>query len=263
MLSLRAALRIWLALHYTLICWLAVLLGRILHPKGGPGRWRWIRGVYRRWGRGMAWILGVETRVIGSPPKSPFLLVSNHQTYLDIFLLAGAADCTFVAKSEIMGWPVFGHVCRSVDTVFINRERRRDVLRAGQHMAQVLEEGRGVTLFAEGTTSTGESILPLKSSLLAGAAAMEIPVHHAVLTYRTESSAPPAREVVPWVGDDRLGRHLWRLAKLHRIYATVTFGENPIRDSDRKKLAQRLRDSMLARYTPERAAEAPCTPPEP
>ncbi len=253
--SLRAALRIPLAMTYTLLAWFAVLTGRVLFPTKGPRQWRWIRGVYRRWGRGMARILGVRTTVDGSPPSSPFLLVSNHQTYLDIFILSGHADCTFVAKADILKWPIFGRVCKSVDTVFINREQRRDVVRAGQHMSEVLKEGRGVTLFAEGTTSVGETVLPLKTSLLAGAAAMAIPVHYATVSYRTRDGAPPAREVVSWVGDDSLAPHLWRLARLRKIYATVSFGEKPIQDTDRKKLAQRLRDSMLASYTPEALTE--------
>lgn len=203
----------------------------------------------------MAKILGVRTVVEGTAPTSPFLLVSNHQTYLDIFVLSGHADCTFVAKAEILRWPIFGRVCRSVDTVFIDRGRRRDVVRAGEHMSQVLKEGRGVTLFAEGTTSVGKTILPLRTSLLAGAAAMEIPVHYATVSYRTGPPAPAARKVVAWVDDDSLAPHLWRLAQQRRIYATVSFGENPIQDTDRKRLAQRLRDSMLARYTPEAATE--------
>lgn len=207
-------------------------------------------------------ILGVRAKIEGSPPAAPFLMVSNHQSYLDIFVLAGLADGTFVAKAEILDWPVFGRVCRSVDTVFIDRERRRDVIRAGQHIAEVLAAGRGVILFAEGTTSAGESILPLRTSLLAGAASLNIPVHHTTVSYRTPAGAPPAQETVSWVGDASLGPHLWRLAQLDAIYATVTFGENPIQDTDRKKLAQRLRNSMLARYTPERVAEEPCTPRE-
>lgn len=255
MLTLRAALRIFLAATLTLFAWGAVLFGRVVYRRPGPRQWSFIRRVYRRWGRGMARLLGVRTSVDGAPPASPFLLVSNHQTYLDIFVLSGQADCTFVAKAEILGWPIFGRVCKSVDTVFINRERRRDVVRAGEHMKQVLDEGRGVTLFAEGTTSAGTTILPLKTSLLAGAAALSIPVHFATVSYRTGPEAAPAREVVSWIGDDSLAPHLWRLAKLDRIYATVTFGENPIQDTDRKKLAQRLRDSMLSHYTPEGITE--------
>ena len=208
-------------------------------------------------------ILGIETAVEGLPPQSPFLLVSNHQSYVDIFVLAGEADCTFVAKADILDWPFFGRICQSVDTVFIDRGRRRDVVRAGEHMSQVLQEGRGVTLFAEGTTSAGDSILPLKTSLLAGAASGELPVHFATVAYRTGNGAAPAQETVSWVGDARLGPHLWRLVQLDKIYATVVFGENPIQDNDRKRLAHRLRNSMLARYIPERVAEETCTPREP
>jgi 1-acyl-sn-glycerol-3-phosphate acyltransferase len=246
------------ALLVTLASLAGVVLGNLIPRRWG--RWRWIRAVYRLWGSTLLRILKVELEVRGEPPRTPFLLVTNHLSYLDIFALSSLADCTFVAKAEIRGWPVMGWACRAVDTVFVDRERRRDVVRVGRHMMGVLEQNRGLVLFAEGTTSRGETILPFRSSLLATAAAQDLPVHFATLSYRTPPGEAPACDAVCWWGDSALAPHFLSLARLPRIYATVTFGAEPIQAGDRKSLAHNLHQAMLESFIPVTVPEEPCTP---
>ncbi|MCB1058200.1 MAG: 1-acyl-sn-glycerol-3-phosphate acyltransferase [Acidobacteria bacterium] len=236
----------------------AVLLGaalaRLLRRRERP----WISGPYRLWGRWLTRALGTRTTVEGAPPAAPFLLVTNHLGYLDIPLLASLADCTFIAKAEIASWPVAGMLCRSVDTIFVDRESRRDVVRVGEQITRVLEEGRGVVLFAEATTSPGETVQPFKTSLLAPVARLGLPVHHATLSYRTDAGQPPARDSVCWWGETEFLPHFLGLLRLPKIYATVRFGANPIQDSDRKELAERLRGAMLETFIPVIDSETSC-----
>jgi len=255
---LAAAWRTVATLTVTLACLVAVLLGNLVPRRWG--RWRWLRSVYRFWGSTLLRILQVEVEAHGRPPENPFLLVTNHLSYLDILVLTSLADCTFIAKSEIRGWPLIGWACRAVDTVFVDRERRRDVVRVRKHMVEVLEQGRGLVLFAEGTTSRGETILPLRSSLLAAAAAEELPVSFGTLGYRTPPGKAPACDAVCWWGDAALAPHFLSLVQLPRIYATVTFGPEPIRDGDRKSLARTLHQAMLESFTPVTVPEEPCSP---
>lgn len=248
MASLRSVSRALLAGLYTVICTLSVLLANLLTSDSKGRKRRWIRAIYRAWGRGMTAILKVEVALQGRPPDPPFLLVTNHLSYLDILVLAGAADCTFIAKSEIARWPVLGTACRGVETIFVDRNNRRDLIRVNNQILDTLEKKRGVVLFGEGTTSNGESILPLKASLLALAAEQELAVHYALLHYRTPEGSPPASDSVCWWGEMTLLPHLLGLTRLSRVYATVSFAESPLRDSDRKNLALRLHNAMLERY---------------
>ncbi|MDY7095322.1 MAG: lysophospholipid acyltransferase family protein [Acidobacteriota bacterium] len=239
------AVGLWTAFCLTWVL-VAKLAAKLLRRSPYP----WLGLPYRLWARGSGRILGMHTTVKGTPPEMPFLLVTNHLSYTDILLLAGQRECAFIAKGEIAGWPGAGTICRAVDTIFIDRENRRDVVRAGSKIAEALEQGRGVVLFAEATTSPGDTILPLKTSLLAPAANRQIPVHYATISYRTEPGDPPASRDVCWWGDEGFGPHFQRLLRLQRFYATVHFSRDPIQDENRKLLAKRLRAAMLETFIP-------------
>ncbi|HEY3570584.1 MAG TPA: 1-acyl-sn-glycerol-3-phosphate acyltransferase, partial [Thermoanaerobaculia bacterium] len=101
---------------------------------------------------------------------------------------------------------------------------------------QALARGEGVILFPEGTSSSGESILPFRSPLLALPARRGLPVHAAALRYD-----PPA---VAWWGETSLAPHLLGLFRLERIEASVDFAPEPVTEGDRKRLAERLRDEV-------------------
>lgn len=250
---LRVVVRCSMALTFTLLSLAGVLLVNLLFR--GRKRWPRIRAVYRFWGRSCLRAFNVQVRVEGPLPETPFLLVTNHQTYLDIFVLSSLVDTTFVAKSEISGWPLVGAACRAVDTVFVDRSQRRDVVRVGRRMREVMQRGRGVVLFGEGTTSQGETVLPLRPPLLAPAAQEALPVNYGVIRYSTPEGQPPPQEVVAWWGDAALVPHVLRLARLPKIYATVAFGAEPIQDGDRKSLARQLHKAMLGQFHPVTGSE--------
>lgn len=199
---------------------------------------------FRLWSRLVAQILALEVRVQGSPPSPPFLLVANHLGYLDIPLLASRLGARFVAKSEVRSWPVIGLLARSVSTIFVDRTRRRDVVRVGGRIRNALAEGDAVVLFAEGTSTAGHDVAPFRSSLLAEAAEAEIPVHYATLRYRTPAGEPSAEEAVCWWGDMTFTPHFLGLLGLTSIEATVVFGAEPIRSRSRKQLAARLNEAV-------------------
>lgn len=206
--------------------------------------------ILRFWARRMVWILGMRTTVEGVPPEAPFLLVSNHLSYVDVFALGAQTGATFVAKSEIGGWPLAGWICRTAGVIFVDRGAKRDLLRVKKRIDHALERGRGVVLFAEGTTSRGEAILPLKPSLLQVAAAADLPVHWATLSYHTPRGELPAVDSVVWWGGEGLLSHARRCLRLSGFEARLTFGPEPIRETDRKVLARKLYAAMAASFTP-------------
>src|SRR6266496_6774029 len=92
-----------------------------------PSRLRLREYCCRKWARVAARILGLQLKAINGPPTAPFLLVSNHLSYIDVIVLQSQLHCTFIAKSEVAGWPLLGIICRTMDTIFIDRRVRRDI----------------------------------------------------------------------------------------------------------------------------------------
>jgi 1-acyl-sn-glycerol-3-phosphate acyltransferase len=216
--------------------------------KRARARWRGL--VFRAWGRAAAALLGMRLGVSGAAPRPPFLLVVNHLGYADVVALAASCECVFVAKKEVAAWPVVGRLCRSMRTIFIDRRSRRDIPRALSLIEAALDEGAGVVLFAEGTSTSGSGVLPFKSPLLEAAARRGLPVHYASLGYRTPPGEAGAARSVCWWGDMTFPQHFFELLKLNGFRADLSFGEEAVVEGDRKALAGKLWAAVSARFVP-------------
>src|SRR5262245_33918752 len=218
------------------------LAGR--RPGGFKGR------MIRRWARSTSAIVGMKVSVAGEPPSPPFLLVANHLSYMDIIALMTRIDCVFVAKAEIARWPFIGALCRAADTIFIERDKLRDIPRTLRRIERALGQGHGVVIFPEGTSTAGEDVLPFRPSLLEPAAQARMPVTCATVTYVTPPGAPSARDTVCWWGKAPFAPHVWKVLRLPRFEARITFGEERIIESDRKLLAERSWRAVQSRFQP-------------
>ena len=211
-----------------------------------PGAWRRFReGLFRATSRALLRLLRFEVRVSGPLPRPPYLLVSNHLSYLDVIVLASRLPDRFVAKQEVQGWPLLGPMCKGFGTIFIDRSDRRDIPRVLAEIERSLARGEGVILFPEGTSSSGDDVRSFRSPLLALPARQGFPVHAAALRYRTPEGEPPARDAVCWWGEAALFPHLVGLFRLSKVEAFVDFAPEPFVDEDRKRLAERLREAVV------------------
>lgn len=194
----------------------------------------------------------MRVTVEGSPPAAPFLLVSNHLSYMDIILLAMVVDAAFVAKADLRSWPALGRVFATADTIFIDRGRRRDVVRVTERIHHELARGLGVVVFPEGTSTKGDGMLPFKPPLLDFAARRDHPVHYAAISYTTAAGDGPASRLICWWGDTPFLPHILELLRLERFDARLAFGGAPIHDGDRKALARKLREATERCFIPVR-----------
>jgi len=125
---------------------------------------------FRWWSRRLLGILNVRLRrhgnAVPSAPGSPLLVVSNHVSWLDVFVIRSSLDCLFVAKSEIRGWPLVGWLVARQGTVFVHRARRHDTSRVNASLGRALQQGQVMAVFAEGTTTDGTQLRPFHGSLL-------------------------------------------------------------------------------------------------
>ncbi|HKZ02753.1 MAG TPA: lysophospholipid acyltransferase family protein [Pyrinomonadaceae bacterium] len=211
---------------------------------------RWRARNFRGWARTAARVVSLQINASNAPPVSPFLLVANHLTYVDIVVLESQVDCAFIAKKEVASWPILGFICRSLSTIFINRGQKRDILQAMAKAEQTLDKGLGVVLFAEGTSSKGTTVAPFKPSLLEFAARGRIPVHYATISYSVPPDESGAEQSVCWWNDMAFHKHIFRLLQLRRFEATVTFGPRPIQAEDRHVLAAELWSAVRSQFIP-------------
>lgn len=222
-------------------------------------RLKWRNFLFRTWARATAAILGLKISVSGRLPRAPFFLVSNHLSYIDIVVFASLIDCVFIAKQDVASWPVIGLLCRSFKTIFIDRNNRHDIARVNRLIERTLSEGQSVMLFAEGTSTSGASVLPFKASLLEPAARINYPVSYAAVSYRTPANQPPAHLSVCWWGEMTFLDHFFALFQIPEFEATVIFGSQTIQAADRRLLAERLWQAVTERFIPIPTLEEECS----
>ncbi len=248
--TLRAGWRIAAVAVVTVSCALVAFAARAC---GIFSRRFAVRGqgwAYQVWSRALCALLGVHVTIRGKVPEPPFFLVSNHLSYVDIFVLGTALPCVFVAKAEIDGWPIFGAMCRSVNTIFIDRRAKRKLPQILARIDEALAAGQGVVIFPEGTSGAGDCVMPFRSPLLEFAMSFAGGVHHATISYRTPEGEAPTHLAVAWWGEMPLGAHLQEFLWLSRVEASIHFGEGPKSGEDRKRLAAELHAEVAERFEP-------------
>lgn len=165
----------------------------------------------------------IELDVCGDPPQSQStLLVANHVSWLDVYIILACCPCRFVAKSEVRQWPLIGTLAAASGTLFITRQSPRDAVRVVHQMVARLRQGDTVALFPEGTTSNGLQVLPFHANLFQAAIAAEVPVQAVALRYLDAATQRPS--LAPcYIDDDTLLGAIWRTLSAPRMRATIHF----------------------------------------
>ncbi|MDY7577578.1 lysophospholipid acyltransferase family protein [Herbaspirillum sp. RTI4] len=112
------------------------------------------------------------------------LIVCNHVSWLDIFVINSLQPCRFVAKSDIRSWPMVGWLCAKTGTIFISRGKPRDVRRIFQGIVGSIEAGDRVAFFPEGTTTAQGGLGDFHANLFEAAIDAGVPVQPYALQYR-------------------------------------------------------------------------------
>lgn len=247
---LRAIVRAFFLCVFTAVMYVLTVSGKLLLRPSKKLKLGWTDLMLKNWARGLCRILGIKITVYNQPPQSPFLLVSNHLSYVDILVFASQVACAFIAKKEVASWPAVGSMCRAAETIFVDRESRRDLIRVNRLIEQTLNEKRGIILFPEGTSTEGSSVRPFNPSLLDHAAKNGFPVNYASISYSTLEPDPPAYMSVCWWGDMTFMSHFMGLLKLRSVRAEVLFGAQPVKGNDRKLLAAELHRAVSSEFIP-------------
>ena len=111
------------------------------------------------------------------------VVVSNHVSWLDIFVINTLQAQRFVAKSELRGWPLLGWLAAKAGTIFIARGRVRDVRRIFENLVHSIRNGEHVAFFPEGTTAAQGQLLPFHANLFEAAIDASVPIQPIALRY--------------------------------------------------------------------------------
>jgi 1-acyl-sn-glycerol-3-phosphate acyltransferase len=201
----------------------------------------------RRWSRDLLALCRVEVHIehdtaTASAPRA--LIVANHVSWLDIFVINSLHSCRFVAKSDIRDWPLIGWLCDKAGTIFISRGRVRDVRRIYQGLVSSLHAGEHVAFFPEGTTAPQGTLLPFHANLFEAAIEAQVPVQPYALQYLNADGQ--VHRAVDFIGDMTFAQSMMAILKAQGIRARLTI--LPIIATDgtphRRELADTARASI-------------------
>ena len=169
-------------------------------------------------------LIGVRLHVEGEVAHGrPLLLISNHVSWLDIPVVSALAPVSFVAKKEVGSWPFVAWLAKLQRSVFVDRERRTATAQTAAEIGRRLADGDAIVLFAEGTSSDGNRVLPFLSSLFGAVMQpghgpdtpkIDVAVQTLAIVYTHHYGVPFSREQrshVGWYGDMEMTAHAWQV----------------------------------------------------
>jgi 1-acyl-sn-glycerol-3-phosphate acyltransferase len=185
-------------------------------------------------------------REAGADSLAHALIVANHISWLDIFVINAVHPCRFVAKAEIRAWPVVGWLVAQAGTVFIARGNRRDLRHIFKGLVEALGRRRRVAFFPEGTTGTQGALLPFHANLFEAAIDAAVPVQPVALAYLDERGAwHPA---VDYTGATTFVDSVVHILGGEPVIARLAcLAPIPAAGSHRRELAQAAHDAIAAR----------------
>jgi 1-acyl-sn-glycerol-3-phosphate acyltransferase len=187
------------------------ILGTLFPLLAMPARERFMQ----RWSQALIYIVGIRLRIVGDLPQTAALVVANHVSWADPFVLIACAPVHFVAKAEIRRWPVFGWLAAQAGTIFIQRERARDLHKVTNHFTLALQNGLSVGMFPESTTTDGKQLLPFKPALFQVAIDANAPCQPVALQYQHDAAA--------WIDHMGFISSIWHIMAVPSIPVVASF----------------------------------------
>ncbi|MES2535086.1 MAG: lysophospholipid acyltransferase family protein [Pseudomonadota bacterium] len=176
----------------------------------------------RQWSIELLAICGMRVNLRnpgGAPAAARALIVSNHISWLDIFVINSLQPCRFVAKSDIRDWPLMGWLCEKSGTIFIARGKQRDVRRIYEGMVNSLHDGERVAFFPEGTTAAQGTLLSFHANLFEAAIDAEVPIQPYALRY--VDSAGRFHPELDFVGDMTFVESMIAILRVRKFTAEI------------------------------------------
>lgn len=155
----------------------------VLTPRSGRDR------LCRAYAHAALACLGMRLQVVDrraarkAPSETGVLVVAGHVGWTDVVALAAVRPMGFVARADLVDWPVLGRLARLMNVVPLERERLRALPAAVERVTERLSSGRTVAVFPEGTTWCGRAYGSLRPAFFQAAVDAGAPVQPIRLRY--------------------------------------------------------------------------------
>ena len=202
----------------------------------------------RLWAGGILRIMNIRVEVIGDPAAfGGGLIVSNHLGSLDIPVHASVFPIRFAPKAEMRRWPLLGFMVQQSRPVWIDRSSRQQSRKTADEISATLQHGINMLVYPEGTSSSGDGILPFKSTPFEAAVNAGVPVLPVLTRYLPAADGRP----LAWFGDTPFFTHISSISGLKEIRAQVYIMQQmvPFPGEDRKSFALRVHRRMSEEYS--------------
>jgi 1-acyl-sn-glycerol-3-phosphate acyltransferase len=211
-----------------------LLLAATVYPRVSAERQQ---EMIRSWSRRMLALCGMELVVHqhGETLAQGAMVVGNHVSWIDIYVIDAWRPTPFVSKAEIANWPVIGRLAKTIGTVFIQREKRSDAKKIMHQLADILSGGGLIAVFPEGTTTEGRSVLPFHANMFQAPVLANAPVQPICLMYEDRHGKPSSAP--SYAGETTLMEALDAMLDAAPLKAHLYVGQ-PLTGSDRRQLAE-------------------------
>lgn len=192
--------------------------------------------ILRKWSMQILHILNIRIEIEGecaATENAGCLMIANHSSWLDIFVLNAIHPVRFIAKAEVRDWPLIGWLCQRSGTIFIKRTLRKDAAAINRQISTLLGQGICIGLFPEGTTTDGKQVGHFHSALIQPAIDAGAQICPIALRYCNEAKEPSL--AAAFTGDMTLAASIWRILRCSRLCVSVAFTPSlsPLADNRR------------------------------
>lgn len=205
------------------------------------------RRAMKTWSRQLLTILNIGIQIEGQQPtrgEGGCLIVANHVSWLDIFVLNAIHPSRFIAKSEVRSWPIIGWLCRRSGTIFIERSLRQDASLINQRVSLLLGQGACIGLFPEGTTTDGKQVGYFHSALIQPA--IDAGIRLCPIALRYQDKVGELEIVAAFVGDMTLVQSIWQILRCPHLNALVVFTPALLAASANRRVLARTAQVAIA-----------------
>ena len=198
----------------------------------------------RNWSQRMLALCGITLVVHqhGETLERGAMLVGNHISWIDIYVIDAWRPTPFVSKAEIAKWPVIGWLAKTIGTVFIQREKRSDAKKIMHQLSDILSSGGMIALFPEGTTSNGLAVQPFHANMFQASVLAAAPIQPICLMYEdAQGRQSPAAD---YIGDTTLFESVDMILSASPLSAHLYVGAPLAAGPDRRQLADQAQQAV-------------------
>ena len=205
--------------------------------------------------------VSLQSRGNGIRSEKSVLILSNHLSYVDIFVISSFFPVSFIASvDEVKSDLLLGKATELSGGYFVERRSRSGLRSEIEAISEILDLGINVALFPEGTTSKGDRVLPFKTPLLSIAEKAGVEILPLCIKYTRidgEALTEKNRDLICYYGDMKFFDHLFKLLSVKSVDAELMLLDriDPRTARSRKEMARSVYDMINSAYMNEGRAE--------